>query len=93
MALVRDETSTGYNWPVGKGAGRNGRAEKLWRVGKSEEMGFQTRKKLITRKREGSARVGRSRADTVMEWCVSGAKDLRFTGREFHERREELRND
>ena len=32
-------------------------------VGKSEEMGFEARNKLITRKREGSARVGRSRAD------------------------------
>ena len=30
---------------------------------------------------------------TVVEWCVSGAKDLRFTGREFHKRRKELRND
>ena len=25
----------------GKGAGRPGRAEKLWRVGKSEEVGFE----------------------------------------------------
>ena len=30
---------------------------------------------------------------TVVEWCVSGAKDLRFVGREFHKRGEELRND
>ena len=30
---------------------------------------------------------------TVVEWCVSGAKDLRFIGREFHKRGEELRND
>ena len=29
----------------------------------------------------------------VMEWCVSGANDLRFVGREFHKREEELRND
>ena len=29
----------------------------------------------------------------VVEWWVSGAKDLRFIGREFHKRREELRND
>ena len=29
----------------------------------------------------------------VVEWCVSGAKYLRFTVREFHERGEELRND
>ena len=30
---------------------------------------------------------------TVVEWCVSAAKDLRFIGREFYKRREELRND
>ena len=30
---------------------------------------------------------------TVVEWCVSGAKDLRFIGREFHKWGEELRND
>ena len=30
---------------------------------------------------------------TVVEWCESWAKDLRFIGREFHKRGEELRND
>ena len=30
---------------------------------------------------------------TVVKWYVSGAKDLRFIGREFHKRGEELRND
>ena len=30
---------------------------------------------------------------TVVEWCVFGAKHLRFIGREFHKRGEELRND
>ena len=30
---------------------------------------------------------------TEVEWCVSGAKDLRFIDREFHKRGEELRND
>ena len=30
---------------------------------------------------------------TVVEWCVSGAKDLSFIDREFHNRGEELRND
>ena len=29
----------------------------------------------------------------AVEWCVSEAKDLRFIGREFHNRGEELRND
>ena len=56
-------------------------------------MGFKARKKPITRKRECSARVGRSRADDCSEWCVSGAKDLSFIGRDFHKRAEELRND
>ena len=30
---------------------------------------------------------------TVVEWYVSGAMDLRFIGREFHMREEELRNE
>ena len=30
---------------------------------------------------------------TVVEWCVSEAKDLRFIDREFHKRGQELRND
>ena len=30
---------------------------------------------------------------TVVEGRVSGAKDLRFIGRKFHKRGEELRND
>ena len=30
---------------------------------------------------------------TVVEWYVSRAKDLRFIGREFHKRGEELRNE
>ena len=30
---------------------------------------------------------------TVMEWCVSEAKDLRFIGREYHKLGEELLND
>ena len=45
-----------------KGAGRDGRAGKLWRVEKSKEVGFKAGKKLIARKRECSAREGRSRA-------------------------------
>ena len=30
---------------------------------------------------------------TVVEWCVSGAKDLRVIGRKFDKRGEELQND
>ena len=58
-------------------------------------MGFKARKKQIARKRECSARVGRSRAGDFSRvvWCVSEVKDLRFIGREFHKRGEELRND
>ena len=29
---------------------------------------------------------------TAVEWCVLGAKDLSFIGREFYKREEELRN-
>ena len=56
-------------------------------------MGFKAREKLIARKRECSARLGRSRAGDCSRVVVSGAKDLRFIGREFHKRGEELRND
>ena len=61
MALVRDEylVKTGRS---GKEQGETGGKGKLWRVGKSEEVCFKARKKLITRKRECSAMVGRSRA-------------------------------
>ena len=66
-------------------------------------MGFKARKKL-TREREREIERERARESdlqgwqgvelmTVVEWCVSGAKDLRFIGREFHKWREELRND
>ena len=41
-----------------KGSGRNGGAEKLQRIEKNVEMDFKTRKKLITGRRECSARVG-----------------------------------
>ena len=54
-------------------------------------MGFKARKKMITRKRECSVRVGRRRADDCGERCVSGASDLRFIGREFHKRGEDCR--
>ena len=57
-------------------------------------MGFKAQKKLITRKIDCSARMGRSRAsDCGGVVCVSGAKDPRFIGRKFHKRGEELRND
>ena len=91
MALVRDKYR--LNWPVGIGAGRIGRTGKLWRVGKSKEVGFKARKKLIARKRECSTMMGRSRAENCSRVVVSGGKDLRFIGREFHKRGEELRND
>ena len=38
-------------------------------------------------------RVGRGRAEDCGGWCVPGAKDLRFIGRDFHKRGEGLRND
>ena len=90
MALVREEY-----WLKLAGRKRSRerrRAEKLWRVGKSEEVGFKARKKLIARK---NALQGWEGAELmpVVKWCVSGANDLRFAGREFHMRGQELRND
>ena len=57
-------------------------------------MGFKAQKKLITKERE-RALEGWKEVDlmTVVEWCVSGAKDLRIIGREFRKRGEEMRND
>ena len=63
LALVREEYWLKLAGRERRSAERHGRAEKLWRVGESEEMGFKARKKLITRKRECSVRVGMSRAD------------------------------
>ena len=61
MALVRDEY-----WL--KLAGRKKSREKrerreIMEGRKSEDMGFKARKRMITRNRDCSARVGRSRAD------------------------------
>ena len=56
-------------------------------------MGFKARKKLITRKRSALQRWEGLELMTVVEWCVSEAKNLRFIDREFHKRGEELRND
>ena len=68
----------------GRGAGKDDKAEKLWSVGKSGEVGFKALKKLIAGERDralqGWAGV---ELTTVVEWCVSGAKDIRFIGAEF----------
>ena len=50
-------------------------------------------KKLITERESALQGWERVEQMTVMEWCASGAKDLRFIGRKFHKRGEELRND
>ena len=62
-------------------------------VGKSDEVGFKVRKKLITRKRDALQGWKGVELMTVVKWCVSGAKDSRYIDREFHKRGEELRND
>ena len=48
-----------------------------------KRWGFKARKKLIAVE---SALKGWEGVElmTVVEWCVSGAKDLRFICREFH---------
>ena len=50
---------------------------------KSVKVEFKARKKLIAGK---SALKGSERVElmTVVEWCESGAKDLRFIGRAFY---------
>ena len=53
-------------------------------------MDFKARKKLITRRESALQGWEGVELMTVVEWCVSGAKDLRFIGREFHKRGEEL---
>ena len=55
-------------------------------------MVFKARKKLNTRKRDDLQGWEEVELMTVVECCMSGAKDLRFIGREFHKRGEELRN-
>ena len=61
MALVRDEY---WLKLAGRERDRETRESKeIWRVGKSEEVSFKARNKLIARKTECSTRVGRSRAD------------------------------
>ena len=71
--------------------GREGR--ETMEVGKSGKVSFKARKKLIAGERKCLTRAGRSRTDDCGGViCVSGAKNLRFIGREFHKRREELRN-
>ena len=74
-------------------AGKYGRAEKLWRVGKSEKVGFKGHKKPIAERECALKGWERVEQLTVVEWCVSGAKDLRFIGREFYKWRDELRNE
>ena len=57
-------------------------------------MSFKARKKLITRERESALQWWEGvELMTVVEWCASGAKDLKLIDREFHKRGEELRND
>ena len=60
MALIRNQ-----DWlkRAGREAGKDGKAEKLWRVGKSEKVGFKARKKLTAGERKCFKRVERSRTD------------------------------
>ena len=74
-------------------AGKDVKAKKLWRVGKSDKVDFKTRMKLIARERKCFTRMWRRDLMTVVEWCLSGGKDLRFIGREFYKWGDELRNE
>ena len=50
---------------------------------KERRGGFDARKKLIMRERERALQGGWEGVElmTVVEWCVLGAKDLRFIDR------------
>ena len=50
-------------------------------VGKSKEVVFKARKKLITKRERALQGWEGVELMTVMEWCVSGANDLRFIER------------
>ena len=56
-----------------------------------KRMSIKSRKKLIAGDRECFERWKGVELMTVVEWYVSGVKDLRCIGREFHKRGEELR--
>ena len=49
-------------------------------------MGFKARKKLFPERESALQGWEGVELMTVVELCVSGAKDLRFIGREFHKR-------
>ena len=101
MALIRDDY-----WLKLAGRERSrkdGRAEKLWTVGDSEKVGLRHERNIL-RERERERKRERERESasqewegvelmTMVEWCVSGVNDLRFIGREFDKRGEELRGD
>ena len=76
-----------------EGAEKVGKAERLWRVGTSEKVGFKARKKLIAERESALTGWKEIELMTVVEQCVSGTKDFRLIGREFHKRGDELRND
>ena len=82
MALIRNQ-----DWlklAGREGAGKDGKVGKLWRVGKSEKVGFKARKKLIAGERSALKVWEGVELMTVVEWCVSESKDLGFIGREFN---------
>ena len=58
----------------------------ICRVGNSKVLDFKAGKKLIMRKRERLQGWKGVELMTVVEWYVSGARDLKFIGREFHQR-------
>ena len=61
MTLIRNQ-----DWlkQAGRqGAGKDGKAEQLWRAGKIEKVGFKARKKLIAGERDRFKGLEGSRAD------------------------------
>ena len=60
MALIRNQDR--LKLADRKGAGRDGKADKLWMIGKSENVGSKTGKKLIAGEIKFSKRVERGRS-------------------------------
>ena len=56
-------------------------------------MGFKARKKTDYEKESALQGWEGVELMTLVEWCVSGAKDFIFIDRDFQKRGEELRND
>ena len=61
-----------------EGAEKVGKAEKLWRIRKSEKVGFKAQKKLIVGERKCPKRMGRSRSSDLWSRVCQEQRILDF---------------